>query len=437
MGESIATLEGEMDSESAYHRFCDTADAAGAIADIDPALMARIKTPERIHTVSIPLIPDDGRFELFTGYRVQHSSARGPYKGGIRYHPDVGLDEVMALAAWMSVKTAVVDIPLGGGKGGITVNPRCLSAGELEALTRAYTERIWRVIGPEVDIPAPDVNTNAQTMDWIADEFGRLSGRPSPAVITGKSVANGGSLGRDTATAQGGIDVLEAALAADSDTLRGKRVAIQGFGNAGGNAAVLLDRERALVVAASDSSAALLSPKGLPVNSLVAFKSDGGRFADLVGFKKSSPEAPLFEAADILVPAALEGQLTASNAGPVRASWVLELANGPTTPEADRILAQMGVTVLPDILANAGGVVVSFFEWVQNLQSECWTREEVEAHLANTMKRAYRAVQQLATGKGASMRLAAYAIALQRIAAALETSTAGAQRRVEATAATR
>ena len=221
-----------MGEEGAYPRFCATVDAASAVAGItEPSLLERIKRPERIHQVSIPLTRDDGRHELLTGYRVQHSSARGPYKGGIRYHPNVTLDEVQALAGWMSIKTAVVNIPMGGGKGGITVDPHELSPRELESLTRAYTERIWRVIGPLVDIPAPDVNTDARIMDWLADEYGRLSGLADPAVVTGKTVEHGGSLGRDKATARGGFDVLEAALATAGEDLRGKRVAIQGFGN--------------------------------------------------------------------------------------------------------------------------------------------------------------------------------------------------------------
>ena len=232
-----------MDEEGAYALFCATVDAASAVAGItDAAVLERIKRPERVHEVSIPLVRDDGTRELLTGYRVQHSSARGPYKGGIRYHPRVSLDEVKALAGWMSIKTAVVNIPMGGGKGGITVDPHSLSLRELEALTRAYTERVWRVIGPLVDIPAPDVNTDSRVMDWIADEYGRLSGLADPAVVTGKTVEHGGSLGRDKATARGGFDVLEAALRNSGDGLKGKRVAIQGFGNAGANAALLFEQ---------------------------------------------------------------------------------------------------------------------------------------------------------------------------------------------------
>ncbi|HSP08985.1 MAG TPA: Glu/Leu/Phe/Val dehydrogenase [Candidatus Dormibacteraeota bacterium] len=417
-----------MSRESAFDRFTATVDAASAVAGVtDETVVERIKTPERIHEVSIPVVRDDGRKQLFTGFRVQHSSARGPYKGGIRYHPNVCLDEVKALAGWMSIKTAVVDIPLGGGKGGIIVDPRTLSIAELEALTRSYTERIWRVIGPQVDIPAPDVNTDSQVMDWLANEYGRLAHAIAPAVVTGKSVKLGGSLGRDTATAQGGFDVLDAAFNETGETMRGKTVAIQGFGNAGGNAAVLLEQAGAVVVAASDSAACLIAADGLPVQALLDVKARGGSFANVPGYDKKPSNAPLFEPVDILVPAALDGQITGANAGKVQARWVLELANGPTTPEGDAVLEHRGIQVLPDILANAGGVVVSYFEWVQNLHSETWIREEVEARLAVTMRRAYQSVTELRDRKRASMRLAAYAIAIVRIAAAIETGRPAAQ----------
>lgn len=417
-----------MRSESAFDRFTATVDAASAAAGVtDPTVVERIKTPERIHEVSIPVVRDDGRKQLFTGFRVQHSSARGPYKGGIRYHPSVCLDEVKALAGWMSIKTAVVDIPLGGSKGGIIVDPRTLSVAELEGLTRSYTERIWRVIGPQVDIPAPDVNTDSQVMDWLASEYGRLAHGFAPAVVTGKSVKLGGSQGRDTATAQGGFDVLDAEFNETGETLRGKTVAIQGFGNAGGNAALLLEQAGALVVAASDSTACVVAPEGLPVRALLDVKARGGRFADVPGYDKKPSNAPLFEPVDILIPAALEGQITGANAGGVRARWVLELANGPTTPEGDAVLEHLGIRVLPDILANAGGVVVSYFEWLQNLHSETWIREEVEARLAVTMRRAYQSATELMDRKRISMRLAAYGIAIDRIAAAIEAGRTAAQ----------
>jgi glutamate dehydrogenase/leucine dehydrogenase len=406
--------------DSAYERFCSLVDAAAADAGImEAGLIDRIKRPERIHTVAIPIRRDDGRQEIFTGYRVQHSSVRGPYKGGIRYHLQVDLDEVMALAGWMTIKTAVADIPMGGGKGGIIVDPHTLSRRELEALTRGYMDLIWHDVGPLVDVPAPDVNTNSQTMDWLADEYARLVKSDAPAVVTGKSLAHGGSAGRDTATAQGGFDVLDAALTAAGESFAGKTVAIQGFGNAGSNAALLLENAGALIVAAGDSSATVVDPKGLPVRALIEHKAAGRPFSELQGLALLDPLAVLFVAADILVPAALEGQLTAENADRVKARWVLELANGPTTAEADAILTAAGVTVLPDILANAGGVVVSYFEWVQNLNGDKWTRPEVEARLAVTMRRAYHAVAELAARRGHGLRQAAYVIALHRLVEAM------------------
>jgi glutamate dehydrogenase/leucine dehydrogenase len=410
-----------MKIDSAYERFVATVERAAQVAGVTkPATLERIKVPERIHEVSIPVTLDDGTEELYAGYRVEHSSARGPYKGGIRYHPDVCLDEVKALAGWMTIKTAVVDIPMGGGKGGIRVDPRKLSVHELEALTRAYTDLIVRDIGPELDIPAPDVNTDSQTMDWLADEYERMTGVHGGAVVTGKSIAHGGSLGRDTATAQGGFDVLEAALIARGEKFEGKTAAIQGFGNAGANAALLLARAGARVVSVSDSTASLTAAQGLPVDALVAYKQQGGSFAQYPGFAKGATDSPLFENVDILVPAALEGQITEANADRINARWIVELANGPTTPEGDAILERRGIQVFPDILANAGGVVVSYFEWVQNMHSERWVRDEVEARLSVIMRRAYETVTELATRKGVSLRLAAYAIAIERIAAAMK-----------------
>ncbi len=411
-----------MSTDSAYERFTAVVDSAAKVAGItDLVTLQRIKTPERIHEVAIPVTLDDGVEELFTGYRVEHSSARGPYKGGIRYHPKVSLDEVKALAGWMTIKTAVVDIPMGGGKGGIRCEPRRLSEHELERLTRSYTDMIARDIGPTVDIPAPDVNTDSQTMDWLADEYERVTGVRGGAVVTGKSIAHGGSLGRDTATAQGGFDVLEAALALRGEKIAGKTVVIQGFGNAGANAAALFKQAGAKVVAVSDSTASLIDHNGLDVYGLIAYKAQGGIFTDMEGAFRGQTDLPLFEKADIVVPAALETQITAENADRVRADWIVELANGPTTPEGDNILERHGVTVLPDILANAGGVVVSYFEWVQNMHSEKWQHEVVEARLSLTMRRAFEAVVALATEKKVSLRVAAYAIALDRIAKAMTT----------------
>lgn len=408
-----------------YDQFCSVVDeAAHRLGVADAAFVQRIKTPERIHQVAIPLVRDDGNTALLTGYRVQHSSVRGPYKGGVRYHPQAGLSEVMALSGWMTIKNAIVNVPFGGGKGAITVDPRLLSVRELEALTRSYTERIWRDIGPYLDVLAPDVNTGPQVMDWLADEYGRLSGAPSPAVVTGKSIAAGGSLGRDTATALGGYEVLAQALERSGASLGGMTVAIQGFGNAGANAAILLASAGARVVAASDSTAAVFSDSGLPVQELVQLKRKAGRFADVRDLRTGPPATLLGASVDVLVLAALEGQITADNVDAVRARYILELANGPTTPEADDALNRRGILVLPDVLANAGGVVVSWYEWAQNVHRERWTRDEVEARLGITMRRAHETVADLARACHTSLRQAAYCIAIERLGAGLRAGRA-------------
>ncbi len=413
---------------SPYQHFVETLEEAGRCLGVSADLLRRIATPERVHTVSVPIKRTSGAWEIYAGYRVQHNSARGPYKGGIRFHPQVNLDEVKALAAWMSMKTAVVDIPLGGGKGGITVDPHSLDDAELEALTRMYTNRIHRDIGPYVDIPAPDVNTDSRIMDWLANEYGRLTGLPTPAVVTGKSISAGGSEGRDTATAQGGFFVLQSALEANGESLAGKRVAIQGFGNAGANFAKLASQAGALVVAASDTSGAIASEQGLPASDLAQFKAEGGRFSQMNGeFTRIGPEEVLTYTADILVPSALEDQLSREIATGVTARYVLELANGPTTADGDAVLEQRDVVVLPDILANAGGVVVSYFEWLQNVSLERWSGNQVRTQLADVMKNAFEAVAGIKSARSVSYRLAAYCLAIQRISAAMETHPMGAE----------
>ncbi len=402
--------------ENAFDRFVVTVDAAGKLAGVDEVALKRIRVPERMHIVSIPIKSDSGQWEVFTGYRVQHSSVRGPYKGGIRYHPQVTLDEVKALAAWMAIKTAVVNIPMGGGKGGITVDPKALSKGELERLTRCYTERIYRDIGPMVDVPAPDVNTTSEMMDWLADEYGRLIGHYAPGVVTGKSMARGGSEGRDTATALGGFYVLQEAFNQEHIPLMGKRAAISGFGNAGYNMAIFLKNAGVKVVAVSDSTANVAQESGLDVDELVKFKTKGGRLADLNALKKISTEQLLAADVDILVPAALENQITAEVASRVRAPYIVELANGPVTTEGDIELNRHGVTVFPDILANAGGVTVSYFEWKQNVSGEMWTRADVNEKLQKVMARAFADVNALRHEKSTTLRLASYSVAIQRIA---------------------
>lgn len=407
--------------DTPYDRFLATLEAAAKHLEISKTMIDFIGKPERTHIVNIPLHRDDDSWEVYTGYRVQHNSARGPYKGGIRYHPQVNLEEVKALSAWMTIKTAVVDIPMGGGKGGITVDPHSLSPTELEMLTRGYTQKIYRNIGPYVDVPAPDVNTNSKIMDWLANEYGRLTGLPTPAVVTGKSLVGGGSEGRDTATAQGGFYVLLAALGLTNDTLTNKRVAIQGFGNAGANFAKLAVGAGAKVVAASDTKGAIASEAGLPVFELIQFKAEGGHLIDFSKqFQGIDAEEVLTIPSEVLVPAALEGQITPEVAQKVTAKYVLELANGPTTPEADLVLENRDIVVLPDILANAGGVVVSYLEWLQNVTLDRWNINQVNNELEEVMNRAFRAVSDVKTSKGISYRLAAYCVALERIVEAIK-----------------
>ena len=385
---------------------------------LDAGLRKILSTPKRALTVSIPVRMDDGRYEVFTGYRVQHNMARGPAKGGIRYHPDVTLDEVKALASWMTWKCACLDLPYGGGKGGVVVDPRMLSQPELERLTRRYASEILPIIGPEQDIPAPDVYTNSQTMAWIMDTYSMTKGNTSLGVVTGKPVGLGGSLGRERATARGVQFVLREVCRDRKLKLDGARVAIQGFGNAGGHLATLLAQDGAKIVAASDSSGGVHDPKGLDVKALHAHKKSG---ASLKTFKAGKPitnkqllELPV----DILAPSALENQITSTNVARVTAKIVAEAANGPTTPMADEVLFKRGRTVIPDILANAGGVTVSYFEWVQDFSSFFWEEDEVDRRLERAMIKAYRAVAEESKRHKMSLRDGAYLVAVGRVAEA-------------------
>ena len=385
---------------------------------LDAGLRKILSTPKRALTVSIPVRMDDGRYEVFTGYRVQHNMARGPAKGGIRYHPDVTLDEVKALASWMTWKCACLDLPYGGGKGGVVVDPRTLSNPELERLTRRYASEILPIIGPEQDIPAPDVYTNSQTMAWIMDTYSMTKGNTSLGVVTGKPVGLGGSLGRDRATARGVQFVLREACRDRKLTLERSRVAIQGFGNAGGHLATLLAQDGAKIVAASDSSGGVHDPKGLDVKALHAHKQSG---KPLKTFKAGTPvtnkqllELPV----DILAPSALENQITSTNVANITAKIVAEAANGPTTPMADEVLFKRGRTVIPDILANAGGVTVSYFEWVQDFSSFFWEEDEVDRRLERAMIKAYRAVAEESKRHKMSLRDGAYLVAVGRVAEA-------------------
>jgi glutamate dehydrogenase (NAD(P)+) len=391
-------------------------DLAAERLNLDPGLRAVLREPRRALTVTFPVHMDDGSVQVFTGYRVQHNLGRGPAKGGIRYHQDVSLDEVKALAMWMTWKCAVVGIPYGGGKGGVVVDPKKLSLKELEHLSRRFFTEIEVLVGPERDIPAPDVNTNAQVMAWFMDTFSMHAGYTVPGVVTGKPISLGGSEGRNEATARGCVfTVVDAARHIGMD-LATSTVAVQGFGNAGSIAAQLMSDLGSRVIAVSDTGGAIWNQGGLDVPKVLAWKKEHGT---VVGFPDSVTisNGELLELeCDVLIPAAYENQITAANAPNVKARIVAEAANGPTTPEADRILADKGVFMIPDILANAGGVTVSYFEWVQDLNRDHWTEEAVNEKLRTIMDKAFAEVLAMAELEECDMRTAAYLVAVQRVA---------------------
>ena len=386
---------------------------------IDEACRLRLGNCERELTVHFPVRLDDGRIEVFTGFRVVHNDTRGPGKGGIRYHPDVNLDEVRGLAAMMTLKTAVVNIPFGGAKGGVICNPKTLSLSELERLTRRYAAEITILIGPESDIPAPDVGTNPQIMAWIMDTYSMGKGYSVPAVITGKPIEIGGSKGRFEATGRGCM--ISARLAAKHLGINPKKatVAVQGFGNVGMMSAKLLAGEGCLIIAVNDSRGGVYNPKGLDFSSLVTYKRETG---SVVGFKgaEAITNAELLELqCDILVPAALEDQINEVNAPSIKARIIVEGANGPTTPQANKILSDKGVFIVPDILANSGGVVVSYLEWVQSLQSFFWNEGEVNDYLQRVMTNAFEEVLGVSQQEKIGLRTAAYLLAIRRVAIAM------------------
>jgi len=374
-----------------------------------------LKRPKRSLVVDVPIELDDGTIAHFEGYRVQHNTSRGPGKGGIRFHQDVSLAEVMALAAWMSVKNAAVNLPFGGAKGGVRVDPRKLSRGELERLTRRYASEIAIVIGPTKDIPAPDVNTNEQVMAWIMDTYSMHEGATVTGVVTGKPIQIGGSLGRREATGRGVFVVARAAAARIGLDLSGAAVAVQGLGNVGGVAARLFAESGCRVVAVQDHGGSVHREAGLDVPALLAHAAAAGSVRGFAGGEAIEPGAFWSVPCDVLVPAALEQQIGAANAGAIRARLVVEGANGPTTPEADDILRARGVTVVPDVIANAGGVTVSYFEWVQDFSSFFWTEEEINARLARILVEAFDAVWRMAEEKRTSLRTAAFIVACTRI----------------------
>ena len=393
-------------------------DIAAERLDLDPGLREVLRRPVRWLTMSLPIKMDDGSIRVFEGYRVQHSCARGPCKGGIRYHPSVTLDEIKALAAWMTWKCACVNIPFGGSKGGIICDPKKLSLGELERLTRRYAYEIAAIIGPDRDVPAPDVYTDSQVMAWIMDTYSMTHGTNSPAIVTGKPVTLGGSRGRTSAAANGLLCCIRAAAKVRSIDLRRATAAVQGFGNVGGATAELLFNEDVKVCAVSDSRGAIYSSPGIDVPSLMDHKRRTGSVMNFPGTQPIEPQMLLEQEVDILVPAALENQITLANVGRVQARIVAEAANGPTTPGADGVLHKNGVMVLPDILANAGGVTVSYFEWVQDLQELFWDEESVNARLGKVMGKAFEDVYRTAAIYDVSLRTGAYILAVDRVAAA-------------------
>ncbi len=386
---------------------------------LDEGLRKVLRTPRRVLTVAVPVRMDDGRLEVFIGYRVQHNLARGPAKGGIRFHPEVTLDEVTALAMWMTWKCAVVDIPYGGAKGGVVCNPKKLSPGELERLTRRFATEISIIIGPEKDIPAPDVYTNPQVMAWIMDTFSMHHGFSIPAVVTGKPIEIGGSQGRNEATGRGCVYAVQEAARRIGLDLDGARVAVQGFGNVGATAARGLRELGCRIVGLSDSRGGIYHPGGINLEQAEAHKSEAGTVVGLKGTETITNRELLALECDVLVPAAMEGQITAENAHDIKARIVAEGANGPTTPEGDRILESRGVLVIPDILANAGGVVVSYFEWVQGLQHFFWSRDEVNQLLKKRIETSFSAVYETSRMHSVDMRTGAYMIALSRVAEAI------------------
>lgn len=391
-----------------------------SLSKLVPGAAAVIEQPERTLEVSLPVKMDDGTVRVFTGYRSQHSTVLGPAKGGIRYHRNVTMDEIKTLAFWMTCKCAVAGLPYGGAKGGIIVNPAELSEGELERLTRTYVDKIAFIIGEKKDIPAPDVNTNAKIMGWMMDEFSKIAGQYEPAFITGKPICLGGSLGRNAATGYGVKVAAAEALKRKNISLAGSTCAVQGFGNVGSWSAKLLYDLGVKIVAVSDSRSAIFCAEGLNPYEVVNHKEMNGTVAGFAGAQAIGSEEILELDVTILVPAALELQITKDNAAKIRARVIVEGANGPTTPEADKILDGNGVLVVPDILANGGGVTVSYFEWVQNLNRHFWTEAEVVSKQESMMVNAFRQVYDTSVKFGSDMRVAAYIVALNRLAEAMK-----------------
>ncbi|MBD3202899.1 glutamate dehydrogenase [Candidatus Woesearchaeota archaeon] len=388
---------------------------AGTIMGLDQEEKSLVLNPKRMLNVNFPVRMDSGKIRRFNGFRIQFNDARGPTKGGIRFHPDVDMGEVKSLAFWMTIKNAVADIPYGGAKGGVEVNPKDLSSAELERLSREYIKAIHEFIGPTKDIPAPDVYTNPQIMAWMTDEFEKIKGGHLPGVITGKPIELGGSRGRGIATAQGGAYVLRKYAEENDLDPNGICVAIQGFGNAGSFMAKILYEWGYNILAVSDSKGGIIDREGLDIPDLIKHKQKTGKVHGFANSKEITNEGLLESETDILVPAALENQITEKNAGNIKADLIVELANGPTTPEADEILNKKDITVIPDVLANAGGVTVSYFEWVQNNYGYYWTEEEVLKKLEAVMVSAYKNVKKTASENDTYLRNGAFILAIDRV----------------------
>ncbi len=399
-------------SKDVVRYFTNATDKLGLDKEVKEILMK----PQREITVNFPVKMDDGSVKMFTGYRIQHNNSRGPYKGGVRYWPSVDIDEVRALASWMTWKCAIVDIPYGGAKGGVAVDPMKLSRNELRRLTEAYTKAISSVIGPRVDILAPDMGTNQEVMEWIMKAYSRVIGRKELAVVTGKPVKSGGCHGRDTATGKGVAIVAREVTKKLGVDIQECRVAIQGFGNVGSNAAKFISEMGAKVVAVSDVSGGVYDPNGLRIPELIRHVRKNKLLEGYPGLKKKLSRGVLEVDCDIVIPAALENQITEENASRIKAKIVVEGANGPTTPEADEILKKRGIFVVPDILANAGGVTVSYFEWVQNLMNHHWSVEKTGKKLEKKMIKAFRKVAEVMEKYNVDMRNAAYIFAVKKVA---------------------
>ncbi|HLK67472.1 MAG TPA: Glu/Leu/Phe/Val dehydrogenase [Bryobacteraceae bacterium] len=401
-----------------YEVALENFDLAANALDLDNNVRAMIKYPERELKVSVPVRMDTGKIVRFEGYRVQHSTQRGPAKGGIRFHPNVNIDEVRALATWMTWKCAVVNIPYGGGKGGITCNPKEMSQTELERMTRRYASAILPIIGPEKDIPAPDVYTTPQIMAWIMDTYSMMKGYPVTGVVTGKPIDLGGSLGRNEATGRGVFYTIRSSCKNLGIPLEGARTVVQGFGNAGSIAATLMFEAGAKVIAVNDTRGCIFNKKGLDIKAVVAFKNRTGTVVGFPESEKITPEELLAMECEVLIPAALENAITADNAHTVRARIIAEAANGPVTPEADRILDEKAVFLIPDILCNAGGVTVSYFEWVQDENHLFWDENDVNAKLEKIMVRSFNDVFNIHVDRNVNMRLAANMLGVGRVAEA-------------------